>query len=172
MYRHGIPLVPQELLGYYLGLTVSKENKYLFWNPRTGKRPPSGWGTQASRKRYSMNKAFQKLGIPIKARQLLISEFNDDEYREYLKQIEKNDMDVMVCFDHRVLNRERKTKRGKHQGHLCVIDRVDLKNNKVRLIDPSPKHPKWRVVDIDDLKQATDWHYPKAGGFWEFRVKV
>jgi len=46
MYRHNIPLIPQELLGYYLGLVVREENKELFWNARTGERPPAGWGTQ------------------------------------------------------------------------------------------------------------------------------
>jgi len=37
MYKRNIPLLPQELLGYHLGLIIDPQNKELFWNPRTGK---------------------------------------------------------------------------------------------------------------------------------------
>lgn len=170
MYRHGLPLLPQELLGYHLGLIVDKDNRHLFWNPRTGKRPPAGWGTQMVKSEYSPNLVFKKLKIPLKVTFLPISNFDDKQFTKYLKEVELMDQDVVVSFDHRVLSKQRKTKHGEHQGHMCVIDRVDLKRNQVRLIDPSPTQPKWRVVSIKELKKALDWHHPKSAGFWQFEL--
>lgn len=169
MYRRGIPLVPQELLGHHLGLVVPKEVRGLFWNVHAAKqRPPAGYGTRASEPRYSAERAFRKLKIPLKETFHPLRNFDDGSFRKFLKAVEREDRDVLVCFDQRVLSGERKTKRGYRQGHLCVIDRVDLKNDAVRLIDPSVKQPKWRTVKIGNLKRAMEWHWPGSAGFWEF----
>lgn len=170
MYRQRIPLMPQELLGYHLGLTVAPESRHLFWNPRKGKQPISGWGTQMQEKQYTPNKAFQKLKIPLKVSFLPIKDFDDKQFRKYLKEIELKDQDALVCFDYKVLNKERKTKQGPYLGHMCVVDRVDLKKDTVRLIDPSPNQPKWRIVNLDELKKAMEWHDPRSGGFWKFEL--
>lgn len=165
MYKHKIPLLPQELLGYHLGLIVSKEDKKLFWNPRTGKRPPSGYGTQVYKKEYSPNAIFPKLGIPLKMTYHPISAFTKKSYEEFLVQIPKQNKDVLTCFDHGEL-------KGNHVqgGHLCVVDRVDINKKTIRLIDPSPKQPKWRVVPIEKLRKAMEFHGDdKSGGFWEFK---
>ena len=75
MYKLGIPLIPQELLGYHLGLIVDKKYKKLFWNVRTGKRPKAGYGTRASEKQYNMRSVFKKLNIPIKTTEYSITNF-------------------------------------------------------------------------------------------------
>jgi hypothetical protein len=71
MYASGLRLVPAEELGHHLGLTVPEEDVSLFWQVRTGERPPApaGWGTQIYRGRdeFSLNKAFRSLDIPLKA---------------------------------------------------------------------------------------------------------
>lgn len=101
MYKLGLPLVSQEELGYHLGLTVPPEEKNLFWNVRVSDAPPTaaGYGTQIQKAEFDPNKAFKKLGIPLKFIYNLIDNFDTAEQaRAYLKDIEQNDRDVMICF--------------------------------------------------------------------------
>jgi len=163
MYRHKLPLIPQELLGYYLGLTVAPENKGLFWHPRTGKRPPSGFGTQVYKKEFSPNRVFLKLKIPLRLIFYPISGFTDQGFKNFLIDAVRRDKDILVCFDHGELSGDHK--RG---GHVCVLDRLGAKTGEVRLIDPQQSQPKWRIVKINKLKQAAEFHGDKnSGGFWE-----
>jgi hypothetical protein len=162
MFKHGIKLIPQELLGYHLGLIVDKQFKNLFWNVSTGKRPKSGYGTRMDNKKYDMNNAFKKLKIPLKANYILIKKIKTKkEFVLYIEEKIKKDKDIIVCFNSGVLNDNKKA-----GGHLSVIDRIYPKRNIVRIIDPSYNQPKWREVDIDKLKKAMELH-PTKGGFWE-----
>lgn len=164
MYRNNIPLISQELLGHNLGLTVKKENKKFFWNVRTGKRPPAGWGTQMYKKRYKLNVVFSKLKIPLKVTFHSVNLFNDKSFRKFLSDIIKKDKDVIACYDYGKLNDVKE-----RAGHACLVDKVNVRKNEVRLIDPSPEEPKWRVVKIDKLKIAMEVHGGnRSGGFWEF----
>ena len=167
MYKRGIPLVPQELLGYHMGLTVAPEFRNLFWQPRTGKRPPAGYGTKIYDKRYEPNAIFKKLEIPLRLVLHLIEDFkNEKEIIEFMVNSVKKDKDVLVCFNHGIL------KGGKSGGgHVCVLDRAYPRKKEVRLIDPSVNQPKWRVVAISKLIKAMKAHTGKSGGFWELRRK-
>jgi len=163
MYKHDIPLMPQELLGAYLGLTVPKKVKKLFWDVKTGKRPAAGYGTNIQSEKR-VNEVCKKLGIPLQMTLRHISKFDKKAFLQYLKGVEETSKDVMVCFDHGVLRGD-----GNPGGHVCVIDRVNIKEREVRLIDPSPNRPKWRIVKIKKLFQAMQFHGTnKSAGFWEF----
>ena len=165
MYRNGISLMSQELLGYHLGLTIRKESSKLFWNPRTGKRPSAGWGTQIYKNQYHPNTVFAKLKIPLKMIYHSIDSFTDKSFRDFLVESMKKDKDMIVCFDHGNL-----TGTNKRGGHVCLFDRVCLDKNEVRIIDPSSNWPKWRIVKLNRLKKAMELHGGKrSGGFWEFR---
>ena len=166
MYRHNIPLVPAEVIGYHLGLTVPQEDLQYFWNGRTGEEPVAGWGTQISKPEYSPNAAFEKLKIPLKMELMLIDGFADeDEFREYLGGVEDSDKDVLVCFDYGTLYDT-----DYHSGHVCVLDRVYLERGKMRLIDTEYKSPKWREIEIDKMFKAMKTHGNlKSGGFWELK---
>ena len=166
MYRHNIPLVPQELLGYYLGLTIAPENKKFFWNPRTGKQPPGGYGTQIYKKEFYLDAAFRKLKIPLKMIFHPISGFSDEVFKKFISQSIKNNGDILTCFDYGKLSGD-----DIRAGHVCVVDRIDLKQNTIRLIDPQPIQPKWRVVKIKDLLKAMRYHGDeKSAGLWEFKI--
>lgn len=168
MYKLGIPLVSQELLGYHLGLMVAPKNKKLFWNMRTGKRPKAGYGTKIAQKRYEPNTVFKKLGIPLKLTVNHIDKFKTKkELVSFISDRVKQDKNIIVCFNHGVLSGD-KTKKG---GHVCVIDRIYIKKNKIRLIDPSPNRPKWREVSLDILKKAMELHPAQGGGIWELKKK-
>jgi hypothetical protein len=164
MYKLGIPLVPQELLGYRLGLIVSKENKNLFWNVRTGKKPKHGYGTRIGLKQYNPNLAFKKLNIPFKMIVHNVSDFKlKEEFISFIDKSVKKDKNVLVCFNGGVLNNNKKI----NSGHVCVIDKIYIKKNTIRLVDPSSNQPKWKEVKIDKLKKAMELHPTKGGAFWE-----
>lgn len=165
MLRHHIPLIPAELIGYHLGLVVPEDGLKYFWHARTGARPPAGYGTQTSKAAYAPNQAFKKLNIPLKMTRRLINEFKDVAgFKKYLSAVETNDTDVLICYDWGILF----DKPDYQGGHVCVLDRVYLDKNEVRIIDPEYNVPKWRVVNIDKLYQAMKVHgKEKSGGFWE-----
>jgi hypothetical protein len=163
MYKRSIPLIAQELLGYHLGLVVSPDNRHLFWNARTGKKPKSGFGTQIFSKLYEPNNAFKKLKIPLQFSVHHVDTFKTEkEFKKFIVDAVKADRDLLVCFDHGHFNDEEK-----HAGHVCVIDRIYPKKDLVRLIDPSPNRPKWRLVKIAKLKKAMELHPANGGSFWE-----
>lgn len=166
MYKLGIPLVPQELLGYYLGLIVSKENKKLFWNVRTGKKPKSGYGTRIfESKKYNPNQAFTKLNIPLKMIIHHISKYKTTgDFVSFVEGCVSKNRNILVCFDHGVLDNNKE-----NNGHVCVIDRIYRSKNKIRLIDPSSNQPKWKEVKINKLKKAMELHPSGNGGFWELK---
>jgi hypothetical protein len=164
MQRHGLKLVSQEELGYHLGLIIPKEDSYLFWNARTGERPRAGYGTQIYKKEFHPNTVFPKLDIPLKMTYKPIDDVSDlRDFKNYLMTI-TGDKDVVVCFDYGTLFNT-----DYHLGHVCIVDKVDVNNNKIRLIDPSRNQSKWRIVNIEKLKLAMERHgVEKSGGFWEF----
>lgn len=166
MYRHGIPLVPAELIGYHFGLTVPKEELQYFWNGRTGEEPITGWGTQISKSEYRPDEAFRKLKIPLKMDLKLIEDFTDlEDFKNYLTAVEKEDKDVLVCFDYGIL-----FDTDYHGGHVCVLDRVYMDKGKLRIIDTEYKSPKWREISIEKLFEAMKTHgNVKSGGFWELK---
>jgi hypothetical protein len=168
MLRHNIPLVPAELIANLMGLIVPEEGRNYFWNARTGEKPPAGWGTQASKPQYGPNFVFKKLGIPLKMDWALINKFkNKEQFYQYLEELANREVDILVCYDWGTL-----FDKDHHGGHLCVLDKVDLKNKEVRIIDPEYDAPKWRVVKIDKLFEAMKYHgKEKSGGFWELTKK-
>jgi len=165
MYKRGIPLIPQELLGYHLGLVVKPENKSLFWNARSGKKPKSGYGTQVFSKLYNPNNVFKKLKIPLKFSVYHIDDYKTEkDFIEFMVGVINQDRNMLVCFDHGTLNGN-----DKHTGHVCVLDRIYPKKKMVRIIDPSANQPKWRMVKISKLKKAMKLHPANGGGFWELK---
>lgn len=163
MYKLGLPLRPQELLGRYLGLIVSKESKGLFWNPRTGKKPKAGYGTRTRLKQYNPNSAFKKLGIPLKMTVHPIDKFKTKkDFVSFVLNCVKRSKNILVCFNQGVLSNN-----NKNAGHVCVVDQIYPSKDTIRLIDPSSNQPKWREVKINKLKKAMELHPAKGGGFWE-----
>lgn len=166
MYRHAIPLVPSEELGFHLGLTVPPDQTNLFYKVRTSDAPPSGagYGTQISNPDYEPNKVFQKLDIPLSFGQLFADDIVDEaSLLNELSKIETADQDALLCFNHGVI-------KGKYEpftGHVVVFDRsID---GKIRIVDASWKHPKWRFIEPSLLLEAIQRHgNDNAGGIWKF----
>lgn len=165
MYKNGIPLIPAEVLGYYFGLTVPPEDAHLFFNPRISDTPPTsgGYGTQIPK--FDPNKVFEKLGIPLTFFIRPATEMSGgQDLLKVLRIIEKNDSDALLCFNHGIMRGEYK----KFTGHVVVFDRVI--DGKVRIIDASYMHPKWRLVKPTLLHDAMIHHDSKSSaGIWHFK---
>ena len=166
MLRRNISLLPAEFLGYHMGLALPKEELRYFWNGRTGLKPKAGYGTQIGKKQYELNTVFKNLNIPLRVNLVLIDNFNNfSQFKDYLINIEKEDKDVLVCYDWGTLFGA-----DAHNGHVCVLDKV-LKNDELRIIDPEYKTSKWKVVKIKKMYDAMVFHgKDKSAGFWEFEV--
>ena len=170
MYRHNIALLPAELLGYHLGLTVPKKAAKFFWNSHIGKRNPSqlrpmsGYGTQIFEENYEPNKVFKKLGIPLKMDLAPIINFNDfSEFKKYLLELSKKDFDILLCFHHGTLINDKTI----DNGHVVVLDKIYPTSNKIRFIDPT-RGPKWKIFSMIKVYKAMKAHpNQKVAGFWE-----
>lgn len=169
MLRHQIPLVPAERLGYEMGLVVPNDATKYFWNARTSPRPPAGYGTQVGKPQYGPNAVFKELKIPFKMSLSLINKFKTiDSFKKYLSTAEESNKDILVCYDWPTLF---DPKGKEHWGHVCVLDKVYIGQDKVRIMDPDVGAPKWRVLNIPDLYKAMVFHgNKKSGGFWEIAV--
>lgn len=167
MYRNNIALIPAEELGYRLGLTVPPDERDLFYNVRTSPEPPaaSGYGTQIFNPEYEPNKVFKTLNIPLTFKLILASEIiSADDLITKLQKIEQEDRDALLCFNHGVVRGAFKP----FSGHVAVFDRVI--DGKIRLVDASPKQPKWRLVEPDLMYEAIEKHGNRSsGGIWEFK---
>jgi hypothetical protein len=161
LYKRGIPLLPQEVLAYEMGLTVPKEEAHLFTKVRTGPKPASGWGTQIQKKQFNPNTVFPKLRIPLRIEQSFIKDFkSQDGLRALLRDIQKNDGDALLCFDY-----GRLWDLPKRGGHVCVFDRIE--GDEVYLVDPEKNVPKSRKTSIEKLFNAMDFHGDdNATGVW------
>lgn len=163
MYKLGIPLIPQELLGYHLGLILKKDKKNLFWNVKTGERPAAGYGTQMDKKQYEINSVFNKLKVPLKVITYPIDDFKTKkDLVLYLSGSIKRDKDIIVLLNSDVLNNTKN-----NNGHACVIDRIYPTKDKLRLIDPSAVQAKWREIKIDKFIKAIKLHPSGKGRFLE-----
>jgi hypothetical protein len=169
MYRHGIPLIPAEELGYHLGLVVSPDKGQLFYKVRTAlKPPPAGYGTRIYLPEFEPNAIFAKLDIPLTFSIKSITAFpSPEDLLEYLRQAEASDDDALLCMHHGTLVDDDT----KDRGHVCVFDRVI--GNQLRIVDPSPEYPKWRLVSPEKVYEAMQRHgVANSTGIWGSEAKV
>jgi len=163
MVKNGIPLVPAEEIGYHLGLVVHPNDAKLFYKVRTSETPPpAGYGTRIYDPEFAPNAAFKRLNIPLKHTIHPITEIaSADELLNILKEVETKDGNVLLCFNHGVLVGDET----RNNGHVVVFDRII--DGQLRIIDPSPNHPKWRNVEADRMFEAMQRHgVQKSAGLW------
>lgn len=162
MYKNNIPLISAEEIGYHLGLVVHPDKSKYFYNVRTSaEKPLAGYGTRIYLPEFEPNMVFENLGIPLLFTVMSISEIaGADELARTLQEIEANDRDALLCFNHGALLGEIE----KDWGHVVVFDRVD---GRARIIDPSPEHPKWQFIGLDKIFEAMVKHGDNnLGGVW------
>lgn len=164
MYKLSIPLIPAEEIGHELGLVVRPEDGYLFYEARTSTTPPiAGYGTRIYEPEFELNTAFERMGVPLRYSIKPIQELsNANELTDELKKSEATDSNALLCFNHGALVDDP----SRDWGHVVVFDRII--DGKLRIIDPSPTHPKWRLIEPDKMFSAMEKHGEKktASGIW------
>lgn len=167
MYKLGIPLLPAEEIGWNLGLVVRPEDGYLFYNARTSDIPPSaGYGTRIYEPGFDLNTAFKNMDIPLSFELKPIQEISSpNELSEILNKVEAENENALLCFNHGALVDDNT----RSWGHVVVFDRII--DGGIRIIDPSPTHPKWRIVKPEKMFEAMVEHGKKktASGIWLLR---
>jgi hypothetical protein len=170
MLRHGIPPLPQELIGYHLGLVVPSERKEEFWNPRHAERPvvASGFGTQIQNEaEFGMQKALDKLGIPLRFAYAGADGIETvDDLKTRLQSTIAANEDVLVCLNWGALT----DKPEKNWGHILCVDTID--GDTIRLID-TDVGAKWKTFPARKVFDALKTHgNANYGGLWTFRRKA
>jgi hypothetical protein len=168
MHKNGIPLLPAEEIGYHLGLVVGPADAHLFYKVRVSDTPPpAGYGTRIYDPQFEPNKAFEKLKIKLSFSIKPISEISSsDDLLNMLQEVEAQNGDALLCFNHGALVDDP----SRNWGHVCVFDRVE--DGKIRIIDPSPNHPKWRTVEAAKMLEAMQKHgVQRSAGIWRINKK-
>ncbi|MCB9988223.1 MAG: hypothetical protein H6868_02685 [Rhodospirillales bacterium] len=173
MMRRNIPMVPQEYLGWHLGLTVPPEDSAYFYNPRvSATTPPSGfYGTQVGTKSVDPDRAFDSLGIPLRLRMETADRFPDiDSFKNRLEDCLNQDFDVLLCLrwmdvmdSHAHIGPA-----DPGAGHIVVADKI--MGDTLRIVDPA-RGAKWRTYDLDLIynsicKHARNEKAGHAAGLW------
>lgn len=144
--RRDIPYAIQDEIGYRLGLIVPKDKVHLFTKVRTGKMPKGGWGTQTSKKRYSINSYFTQHNIPLKFKIYRIGEIKD--LSVFITQNFKVNNDCIICYNSQILF---------HSGdreHVSLIQSIDTDKNELLIIDPAKGVSIIRKTTIIQLVKA------------------
>ena len=157
--RRGLEFASQDEIGYQLGLIVPKEKAYLFSKVRTGRMPKTGWGTQTSKKQYSINHYFIKNNLPLKL--TIYSVEAVENVSEFIIQNLLNDNDIIICFNSQLLFGDGDVE------HVSLIQEIDTENNEMTVIDPAIGVPKIRKTKFSRLIQVLKSHKTsKLCGFW------
>ncbi|NCC21235.1 MAG: hypothetical protein EOM26_02090 [Alphaproteobacteria bacterium] len=169
MLRHGMPLVPAELIGWHMGLVVPPEDAKFFYNPRISvEEPPIGYGTQVGLiDEYHPSKAMERLGIPFRVDIQTIDNFPTlESFVTALQEVVDRDGDVLFCLRWGDVLDEDKAAApiDPTMGHVCVFDR--LVDGKIRIVDPA-RGRKWRVFEPWHIYHSLQHHgLERKAGLW------
>jgi hypothetical protein len=157
--RRGLEFASQDEISYQLGLIVPKEKAHLFSKVRTGRMPKTGWGTQTSKKRYSINNYFAKYNLHLKLTIYSVREV--ENVAEFVIQNLVKDNDVIICYNSRLLFGDG------DMEHVSVIQEIDTENDELTVVDPAIAVPKTRRTELSKLIQVLNSHeISRLGGFW------
>ena len=157
--RRSLEFDSQDEIGYQLGLIVPREKAHLFSKVRTGRMPKAGWGTQTSKKRYSVDNYFAKYDLPLKL--TIYSSQNVENVAEFVTQNLVNDNDIIICYNSQLLFGDGDTE------HVSLIQEFDSENDEVTIVDPAIGVAKIKKVKFSRLIQVLNSHETsKLAGFW------
>lgn len=163
MYRQGISLLPAEEIGHHLGLVAPPDRSRLFYGS-VPTEPLAGFplgGIRSHLPEYHPNAAFARLGIPLHFAVEPIAGFSSaHELLERLRALEADDGDAILPWNIGVLLDDP----SQDFAHTTVFDRVI--GERVRIIDPSWKAPKWSSFDAERMFAAMQRHHPDWAGIW------
>ncbi|MCC7304026.1 hypothetical protein IT418_01255 [bacterium] len=86
-------------------------------------------------------------------------------YKDFLNKLEtySNNHDWPVCFDWGKLHNQ-----DSQNGHICVLDCVNLQHKTIRVVDPDYFSSKWQIHSIKKMYDAMVFHGKgNSAGIWE-----
>lgn len=157
--RRGLEFSSQEEIGYQLGLIVPKEKAHLFSKVRTGRIPKTGWGTQTSKKQYSINNYFIKNNLPLELTICNVQEIKN--VSEFVIQNLMNDNDIIICYNSQFLFDDGDIE------NVSLIQEIETENDKLTIVDPAIGVPKVRKTKLSMLIRVLKSHEASMLiGFW------
>lgn len=156
--RRNLEFASQDEIGYQLGLIVPKEKVSLFSKVRTGRMPKTGWGTQTSKKQYSINNYFVKNNLPLKLTIYSVEEVED--IPEFVIQNLMNDNDIIICYNSQLLFGDGDIE------HVSLIQEIETEHDELTIVDPAIGIPKIRKTKLSRLIRILKSQVSKQGGFW------
>lgn len=157
--RRGLEFASQEEIGYQLGLTVPKQRVHLFSKVRTGRMPKTGWGTQTSKKKYSINNYFIKNNLPLRLTSHNVQQI--ENVSEFIIQNLTSDNDVIICYNRQLLFGDGEIE------HVSLIQEFETENDELTIVDPAMGVPKIRKAKLSRLIRVLESHEAgMRGGFW------
>lgn len=148
--RRGLKSDSQDEIGYQLGLIVPEEKAQLFSKVRTGRMPKTGWGTQTSRKQYSINSYFIKNNLPLKLTFYNIQDVENTS--EFVVQNFLNDNDIIICYNSQLIFGDGDAE------HVSLIQEIATENEELTIIDPAIGVPKIRKTKLSRLIRLSESH--------------
>lgn len=157
--RRGLEFASQDEISYQLGLIVPEKKAHLFNKVRTGRKPKAGWGTQTSKKKYSINDYFTKNNLPLKQTIYRIQEIKN--VSEFIVQNLLKHNDIIICYNSQLLFGDGDTE------HVSLIQEINTETGELTIIDPAIGVPKKRKTKSSKLSQVLKSNkVNKSGGFW------
>lgn len=157
--RRGLEFSSQEEIGYQPGLIIPKEKAHLFSKVRTGRIPKTSWGTQTSKKQYSINNYFIKNNLPLE-----LTIYNVQEIKNVSKFVIQNlinDNDIIICYNSQFLFNDGDIE------HVSLIQEIETENDKLTIVDPAIGIPKDRKTKLSRLIRVLKSHEASMLiGFW------
>ncbi len=171
MLRHGIPLVPAELIGWHLGLVIPPEDAKYFYNPRVSATSELyGCFPHPGDPEIDPDVAFKALDIPLSMTIHPVGDMSsEDAFKDLLSSSLGQDLDVLMSVRWKdVMIEETITEPSDPEaGHILVVDKFDGKT--VRIVDPG-RGPKWREYEAGYLYRSMEQHAnPRMAGIWVLR---
>ena len=155
--RRGLKFTSQDEIGYQLGLIVPKEKVHLFSKVRTGRKPKTGWGTQTSKKQYSINNYFITNNLPLKLTLYNIEAI--DNVSDFIIKNIMNDNDIIIRYNSQLLWGNGDT------DHVSLIQEIE--NKELTIVDPAIGVPKIRKIRLSQLIRVLKTYEASSQcGFW------
>ena len=155
--RRGLKFTSQDEIGYQLGLIAPKEKVHLFSKVLTGRMPKTGWGTQTSKKQYSINNYFITNNLPLKLTLYNIEAI--DNVSDFIIQNIMNDNDIIIRYNSQLLWGNGDT------DHVSLIQEIE--NEELTIVDPAIGVPKIRKIRLSQLiRVLKSYEASSQCGFW------
>lgn len=155
--RRGLKYTSQDEIGYQLGLIVPNEKVHMFSKVRIGIMPKTGWGTQTSKKQYSINNYFITNNLPLKLTIYNIKAIGNAS--DFVIQNFVNDNDIIICYNSQLLWGNGDTE------HVSLIQEIG--NEELTIIDPAIGVPKIRKTRLSKLIRVLNSYKASSQcGFW------